>query len=450
MSLDRIADISVNLRERPIALAGFGIPLIAAILTSPQDTAWDTEYGGTVDVIEVDSDNWTTVLTTIGVTSTEDLYVALSDMFGQDESPELVRIGRRATAVAQVVEVDIVGTDDGDYVITINGNDYTFAASADTGSDIEAGLIAAVQGGADAVWVTATAGTGDQLIVTSDFAGVPFTLSVSAPSDNLETSIATPNTGLPEDVVIWRAETDDWYFVLETTRTTGNIRALGETIETLRKLYIAQTDDAAAQTNATTDPGSLLGPTGLNLDRTAVIWHDNDDQFVDAALVGALAGTTPGSETWANVPLSSVTGIVPTSETNLDNKNYTWLESFTAAGFSMTQGGACASGQWIDLIRLADYTRNLIQIRVVTALRDNPKLPYTDAGAAILAGIIEGALGEVADGGGIVRESISVTVPKVAAQSDADRGNRHFRNITYRATLTGAIHTLDASGDLAP
>lgn len=451
MSLDRIANITINLRERPISLAGFGTPLLAAILTAPQDTAWDTEYGASVDVIEVDSGNWQAVLTTLGVTSSEDLWVALSDMFAQDEAPSLVLIGRRATAVAQVNAVNIIGTADGTFTVTINGNDYSFVAVAQTATQIRDGLIAAVNAGTDPV--TAGVVDADTLSLTADEAGVPFTLSVEhsvSTAANITTSVTTASVGLPEDIVTWRAETDQWYFLLETTRSSGNIQAAGEVIETLRKLFIAQSDDANAQSASTADIGSVLGPTGLNLDRTAVIWHDNDDQFVDAALVGALAPTDPGSETWANVPLSSVTGIIPTSETNLADKNYTWLESFVAANFSMTQGGAVASGQWIDLIRGRDWLHNLIQIRLVQALRDNPKLPYTDTGGEAIGAIIRGALEEAAAAGLVVASSIVVNVPLVASQSSTDRGNRHFPGVTFSATLQGAIHTLEVEGDLAP
>lgn len=81
MSLDTIASITINLRESPIGLASFSVPLLAVILTSPQDTAWDAAYGATVDVIEVTGADWQTILAAVGITSSEDAYVALSDVF---------------------------------------------------------------------------------------------------------------------------------------------------------------------------------------------------------------------------------------------------------------------------------------------------------------------------------------------------------------------------------
>jgi hypothetical protein len=448
VSLDRIANIATNLREPPIGLAGFGVPLTAAILTAPQETLWDSIYGASVDTAEFTSANFLTLLSALSVSTSEDLHISLTDLFSQERSPSLALVGRRATAVAQVELVDITGTDDGDYTVTINGTDFTFAASSDTADDIEAGLISAVNAGSEPV--TAAPGTGDQLSLTADEAGVPFTLSVEAPSDNLTASTDTANTGIPEDITTWTTERNDWYALLETTRSSGVIGAAANTIEALDKVLIAQTDDAAAQTSATTDIGSELNALGLL--RTMLWWHDNDDEFVDAAIAGKMLPTQPGSETWANQSLASVTGFLPTSETFLANKKYNWLESFSAAGFSMTQGGWMAGGQWMDVIRGRDWLKNRLQIAIIQALRDSGKIPYTEEGDAVIASTILAVLHLAASPRVklIVADSIQVNVPGAANQSSTDRGNRHYPGVTWSATLQGAVHTLDVTGSLAP
>lgn len=449
MSLDRIANITINLQERPIPLAGFGIPLIAALLTSPQSSAWDTEYGASTDVAEIAVDTWQGALESLGVSSSADLYVALLDMFSQDEQPETVLLGRRATAVAQVVNVSIDAATDGTFTVTVNGTDYTYAASGTTADVIRDALVTAVD--ADPA-VSAVAGAGDTLDITASVAGVPFTLSTghSSTPASISSSETTANVGLGDDIGDWRAERDDWYFLLETTRTPGVVQYAAETIETMRKLFVTQSSDADAQTASTTDIGYLLGPLGLNMNRTSVWWNDNDDQFVDAAIVGKMAPKDPGAETWANQTLSSVTGIEPTSASNLIAKRYSWLETFTAANFAMTQEGTVASGQFIDLIRGRDWLHNLIQIRIVQALRDAPKIPYTDEGADIIGSVIRGALAEAAAKGLVDADTIVVNVPPKSQQTATDIGNRRLAGITFSATLLGAVHTLDITGNLAP
>ncbi len=458
MSLDRIASIVINLAEPPLGLAGFGVPLLGVILTAPQETSWDTIYGAAVDVIEVTPADYVAQLEALGVTSAEDFRVALDDMFAQSRKPALVLIGRRATAVAQISNADIVGTTDGTFTITINGDDAAFVASSSTAADIAAGLVTAVNLLTQPV--TAAPGAPDSVDCTADEAGVPFTISVDStgvPADIVLTT-PTPSIGITEDVSTWRGQRDDWYGLLETTRSSGVIETAGNVIEALPvdKIFIAQTNDPLAQTGASTlDIGSVLGATGLNLFRTALWWSSNDDQFVDAAAVGKMFPSAPGSETWANQSLSGVVGIslqagTLTSESTLANKRYNWLETFQAAGFSMTQGGWMVNGTFTDLIRGRDWLKNLMQTRLVQALRDAPKVPYTDQGAAVIDATMRAVLEEAADVGLVVRDTIVVLVPAADSQDISDKGNRFYPNITFSATLQGAVHTMDVTGALAP
>lgn len=192
MSLNRIANIVIDLQEPALLLAGFGVPLVAGILTAPQDASWDATFGASVDVIEVTEDTYQTTLTGLGVTASEDLRVLLDDMFAQNRKPELVLIGRRAAAVAQVINVSIDGTTDGTFTVTINGNDATFVASSNTATEIRDGLVVAINGLGEPV--TAAPGAGDTLDVTGDDPGVPFTLTTShdTATGQISSTVTTP------------------------------------------------------------------------------------------------------------------------------------------------------------------------------------------------------------------------------------------------------------------
>ncbi len=104
-------------------------------------------------------------------------------------------------------------------------------------------------------------------------------------------------------------------------------------------------------------------------------------------------------------------------------------------------------GQWIDLVRGRDFLKRLIQTRCFEALANNDVVPYTDEGAAIIAAAIRGALLSCPM---VVADTIVSTIPRVSSQSDANRAARHFPDIRFRATLRGAIHTLQIRGHLAP
>lgn len=447
MSFDNLVQLNISLSQPPIPLASFGVPLVLAVLTSPQATAWTSVHSSNL-YIEVTPSTWETALAAIGVTSSEDLYLALQDLFGQDDQPERAYIGRRQTAVALVRRFTISGNTDGTYTITINGTAHAHVASGQTATQIRDALIVLINAGAQATRVTATSNSTDQIDVTADLAGETFTDATSSTGSAITVATQTASVGPTEDVAAIRAQVDDWYWLLETTRASGNHRMLAALTSTLRKFYWGQTSDAAAQAAGSTDIGSELG--ALSYIRTALVWDDDDNDFVDAAWVGLMAPSPPGSASWHAKTLAGVTGIVPTGESFLETKRYNWLERFPAGQFSMTRHGIAIGGQFVDVVVGRDWLHNLIQTRCIEAMRSVPKIPYDERGAAILRAVIRAALLEAADADLVDRDSIVVNVPTAASQESADRAARFFAGITFSARLTGAVHSIGISGALAP
>lgn len=451
MSLNRIALIIVSLAAPPLALASFSVPLVAAVLTAPQVTAFGADR-----TAEVTPDNWQTTLDGWGVVAGEDLYESLETLFSQVIKPERAIVGRRLTAVAQISTATVDATPtDGTYAITIDGITVSFVAVAQTQAQVRDGLIAAIE--ANAILgprIVAVSGGGGIVQMTAAFAGRPFTVSATldgSASSEIVVATTTPSVGLHTDLAQFNAERTDWYFLLETTHDQNNVIPTASTVQAFARplFYVAQTDDADVETSATTDVASVLQDFGYT--RTLYLNHDNDDAFLDAATVGRLAPTAPGSATWANKELIGVVGRIPTSEAFLVAKNAGWYESFEAANTALTQHMRVSSGTPADLIIAADFLQNLVQIRYVEGLRNADKIPYR-GGEGILGAILQGALDEAAaDPYKIIDpDSIVVTVPKASAQSSTDRGNRHFPNIRAQALLTGAVETLEATIVLTP
>lgn len=447
MSFDALVSLSISLSQPPIPLASFGVPLVLAVLTGPQATAWTAAHSTNL-YAEVTPSTWQTEMTTLGVTTSDDIYRLLEDMFSQEDQPERAYIGRRATAVAMARRFTISGAVDGTYTITINGTAHAHVAASQTQAQIRDALIALIQAGAQAPRVTATNSGATTIDVTADLAGETFTDSVASTGSTITVATQTANAGIATDIPLIRAQVDDWYWILETTRDSGNLRELAATVEPLRKYAWVQTDDAAAQAAGSTDIGSELG--ALSYVRTAVNWDDDDNDFVDAAWVGLMAPSPPGSASWHAKTLASVTGIVPTGESFLAAKHYNWAERFVAAGFTMTRHGWSINGTYTDIVVGRDWLYNLIQTRCIEAMRAAPKIPYDERGAAILRGVVRGALLEAADAELVDRDSIVVNVPTAASQSSANRAARNFPGITFSARLTGAVHSIAITGALAP
>lgn len=447
MSFDALVDLNISLAQPAIPLASFGVPLVLAVLTSPQATAWTSLHGSNL-YVEVTPSTWESVLLALGVTSSEDLYMALADLFGQEDQPARAYIGRRATAVAMVRRFVIGGTADGNYTITINGTDHTHAAAGQTATQIRDALIVLINAGAQSSRVTATTNSTDGIDVTADVAGETFTDSTATTGSTITSSTVTPNVGISTDLPLIRAQVDDWYWLLETTRTDAAHRMASAAVEPIRKFYWGQTDDAAAQAAGSTDIGSELGAQSLL--RTALVWDDDDNDFVDAAWVGLMAPTQPGSASWHAKTLAGVTGIVPTGESFLETKNYNWLERFPAGGFTMTRHGKAIGGQFVDIVVGRDFMHNLIQTRLVELQRSVPKIPYDNRGAAMIKACVRGALLECAQHEIVDRESIVVTVPTAESQLSADRSARYFPGVTFSARLLGAVHKIQVRGTIAP
>lgn len=445
MALDDLIDISIALSDPPLGLLDFTVPLIATTLSGPQATA----FGAPVTK-ELTPTTWRTEMAAVGVSASEDPYIAFNTLFGQEEvRPSRAVWGRRATAVAQLYTYTVPGVPaDGPYVVTLDGTPYSFTASSSTQTAVRDALIAAIDGATGLFDATST-GAGTFTVVALQ-PGRPFTSSVTSPGSSLTQALTTPNVGLDTDVALWRAENDAWYMLLENTRSDAAAHAMRSALAGLIKMGFIQTDDADAQGTASlTDIGSDLTAAGAT--RVAAIWHNNDDQWVDAALAGSVGPRAWGSAAYFDKVLALVTGIIPTNAARLESKRYTHLESFVAAGVSSTVGGRMLDGTWIDLRIGADALRNMMQIDLHQAKLNNPKIPYTEEGADTVRSVVRTSLLKAASAphNFIDKSSIQITIPRVLDQSSTDRGNRHFPGVQWFARAQGAIATIGIQGTIS-
>ncbi len=449
MPISDLVQLTINLQEPAVTAPGFGIPALVADF----DTAVDTAFGADLFKV-ITKATWQTVLTALGLTSSDSEWVMVSDHFAQTRQPPTSLFGRRADPVAQIDNVSVDTAEDGTYTVTINGNDAIFVASGSTTTLIRDGLVISVNALTDPV--TAANGVGaDDLDVTADEAGESFTIAVthSVTPANISTTSSTANTGLTEDMVAWKAERNDFYFVVVHEKTNGQIREGMSAMETETKMGFFATSDADVQGQASGDIASEMGALGYV--RSVLMWHDDDSEHPHAAIVGKMAPTTPGDEAWAKQTLASVSGFEPTDSTRLRAKHLFYLEAFAAidgsTAVTMTTNAQVISGQWIDLVWGRDYLFSLINASVLTAMRDSPKIPYTQGGAAVLEAAIRGPLLQVSDAEGaglVVADTILVDMVVPEDQSTPNKTARHLPGNTFSATLQGDVETLEITGAL--
>jgi hypothetical protein len=131
----------------------------------------------------------------------------------------------------------------------------------------------------------------------------------------------------------------------------------------------------------------------------------------------------------------------------LDDKNVNYMIGI--AGVNVTQNGKVAGGEYIDIIRFIDFIQARMQEKIFATLANATKIPYTDAGIAIIEADVRTVLERGVIQGGIVPGSIVVNVPRAADISTNDKAERILTGITFSAQLSGAVQAVVINGTVS-
>ncbi|OPZ65892.1 MAG: hypothetical protein BWY85_00251 [Firmicutes bacterium ADurb.Bin506] len=262
-------------------------------------------------------------------------------------------------------------------------------------------------------------------------------------------------TALIEAIEALRETDDDWYILLtdqdgddyvtalcawaESTEPTE--AELGAGIEDHRKFYFGQTDNLElAVTNR----------------RCAVIYADTDnlDEETDAAYVGNVGPFYPESVTWKFKRPQGITlpNITDAQREALEEANVNFLTEEYKKQY--VKNGVCCDGEFIDVQMGADYIAKYMREELYSIFLANAKVPYTDAGFALVASGVFATLNRATDLGIIARDPESdagvfnVVVPKRANATDDEARARQMPDIVWEAQLEGAVHSVKVTGTL--
>lgn len=426
MGIEEIVKVSIVRGSKTITRAGFGTPLI---------------LGSEAAFVGVRTYNSLKSVEADFLTSTS-IWKWANKLFGQEKKPKQIKIAKRTALIAQVNTVTIGGFVDGTYTVTINGVAYAFVAAGSSIALIRAGLLALINAATALHGVTAANGVPVGDLVLTCVAGQGFSIEVTA---NLVNVATTANNGAAQDIIAAEASDDDFYAVILTSRTAVDILGAALLIETRRKIFLACTNDAAVKNNTANNVAALLKARGYT--RTALVWSGDQANGPEAGWAGRCLPLDAGSQTWK---FKDVVGIIADkfSNTELANLKLNNVNNYrTFAGFSMMSEGQVASGEFIDVIRFIDWLQAQIEENVFAALVSVPKIPYTDAGVAMIENIIRAQLQRGINVGGLRADPApEVVVPKVADVELADRGARLLPDITFNGQLAGAIHAVEIDG----
>lgn len=315
------------------------------------------------------------------------------------------------------------------------GGTYTFGTVAPT---------VAVGSSGTKVVCTAVAGELPSFKCTTSTAGVL----------NLGIKDASTDPGIATDLNAIFAADSDWYGLLLDSQSyaevaTASTGAAAWT-ESNKKILVVQSADVLGLSSASiTDIFYVLKAAGYA--RTPAIYTPGlYTEWLAAAWMGERLPSDPGSDTWAFRTLAGVSSysLTDSQRSALEAKNGNHY--LTAGGNAITYPGKTASGEWIDVTRFVDWLRARIREDVFAVLLNNEKVPFTDAGIALIVAAIRAVLEAGVRVGGISTDvPFTITAPRASAVSSVDRAARTLTGVEFNARLAGAIHAVEIDGNVS-
>lgn len=232
---------------------------------------------------------------------------------------------------------------------------------------------------------------------------------------------------------------NDFYYLTCVEQEDAEITELANWIKTQDKIYVASTSN------------KTLGTTLAN-ERVFLMVHDDPTTYPGEALMGQLAPQEIGSYTWT---FKTVNGIVPATynETDIsaihDANGCTYIKE---GGVNISSHGVMTSGDYADIIQSSDYIKARMTENVFGLMVRNPKIPFTNAGIAMVVAEVENTLKDAYNNGIVADEDgkplFAVTAPTRSEISANDRAARTLPDINWTVTIAGAVEDVKINGVL--
>lgn len=430
MSLKDIVNVTITRETKAVSKVGFGTAMILGIHKRFNERI--KYYSNLSSVLD-------------DFVSTDLEYIVAAPLFSQENAVVRIAIGRRKTNDTAVITVSDVQNLT-KYETTINGTVFDYTSNTDaTDLEIAAGLVAAINLGSEPV--TATDNVDGTYDLDPDVADVPYTVAV----DSRQTIAAyTTPDAVADDLNAVKNESNDWYGVVYTKRVKVDQLAAAAWAEANEKFASFSSDevdiiDVTAASDTASLPAQLKAAAYV---RSHAIYHpDAVTYYPESALFGNILPRNPGTYTAMFKTLAgiSVTVLSDTQSKNARDKNCMVYEEI--GGVNITREGKTAEGEYIDVIIFIDWLKADITTNVYGKFVNLPKVPFTDAGIAVVEAEVKRSLNLGIDRQGIAQDPpYIVTVPLAANVSPTDKANRLFPDVEFEATLAGAIHATTING----
>lgn len=444
MSIDDVVNVTITKTTGAPSRLGFGIPLLVCL-----HDFWPSLVRTFASLKE---------LTDAGVPTWHAIYRKASKLYSQNPRPARFVVGKRTRAYTQTLHlIPKVLTAGYVYEFTIDPPDGALSIDVEVTLDGTPTLAEACTALATAMagaGYTASGVSGTHVVLTSTEGKLTNLRNLPNP-DVLGILDVTPNVGIEDDLAdIETADAESWYGLTIDTTSAAEIEAAAAWTEARIKIAVFNSaDHDILDPLEDEDIAQLLKDASLGRSGVLGTFRELLSYSADA-LIGAKLPTTPGASTWNAATLRTVlvdrlTGGQMTAAKNKNANVYTEI-----AGLGYLEKGCSASGEFFDITHGADWLRRRMQERIFGAFSNasnaGKKIPYTDQGVTVVAGMVEAQLSEgVTNGFLAASPKPTVTAPKVGTIDPNERAVRHLPGISFEATLAGAIHTATITGNVS-
>jgi hypothetical protein len=384
-------------------------------------------------------------MVTDGFTLRSAAYRMAQAALSQTPRPSELVIGRLPSAHTHTLELTITSAVQGQHIKfkvqrptdgTVVEVDYTILPAASTTSvavAVEAIIeaIAGINSAPSAAVITVTPATPGDMLYFYDFENC--TIKDVTADAGYDTALTALETATPPEA--------SWYTINIDVASEANIDDVAAWAQARVKAFFPQVIDHASA-NGTDTIGSGLATLGYT--RTVPIWHPHLHEYAACAWVGRCLPQDAGSITWALKTLAGVSAVAITSNQQTNLKAASLNYYIALKGLKLVSGpnggGTTSEGEFFDIIHGTDWFTEELQTEVLAYLVSQEKVPYTDASGDILEQLAITVGDRGVDRNLFVAGTIAAEAPEVADISDIQKGTREFGDISFSATLAGAIH----------
>jgi len=407
----------------------------------------------------------TLAMSTDGIPTTSSIYIAAQGAFSQNPSPTSIKIGRQETTSILSLSNFVASTSNHTVVLqanTIAQSTITVPANTTEETTID-DIITAI----DAIFstkITATkvgSGAASTITLVQIVSGTDW-YTVGGLVNLVETFEAVSTELAAATIAAISLEDDAYRYFTAEDKSNAFVLAAAADIEA--KLKVFRTSMNEVNDLLSTPTGTIADLNTANYFRSSAFFHhEASTKFPEVSALAEIAFAVTGSVTYANRIVAAVSpsknasgkDLTATEQTNLKKVNGDY---FARVGSSIsdpviTVVGKMASGEYIDNIVGRDNLQVDLEADLTNLLirQKASKVAFNNKGANQIRSVLQTVLSLYTSEGthNFIEDDFVIVIPDQSLFNTADKASRTFKQITFKATLTNAIHMVELTGTLS-